>query len=111
MPKGKHKKSKAKAKAKAKNKATLEEYIEMIPEDGVRFYWDPRGLPNKAHGDNKSSTGGVFQIQTMETSESPPQYVVSVLYKGGVVIRFSMGTSRPSDKDVVTEVKKRAGVA
>jgi hypothetical protein len=44
-------------------------YVNSVNLGGFRCYWDPKGVWNKAHGDNMSSVGGVFLSQTMKGAD------------------------------------------
>ena len=96
--------NKNKKKAEKPNKKTVLDYI-----DGVKltpsYYWE-KGDWSRCHGDNKSTTNGVYVTETQMSSTNPPEYLVHVTLNGKVLIHFSMGNTQPTDEETWERLKE-----
>lgn len=81
---------------------TITDYVYRIKSSGFSCFWAPAGKWIKAHGDGKSTTGGVFKTETMKGHDG--MYHVRVIKDRHHVVLgpLKLSTSvEPSDEDVV----------
>jgi len=92
------------------SKATVKDYIDDM-KAAPEFLWN-KGNWAQCHGDNKSTSDGIYTTKTMMSSSDPPQYLVCVCKDGVPILEFSMGTgSQPTNEEVwkrLKEEKKKA---
>lgn len=88
----------------------MQDYTEHIEYGNLRCYWDPAGEWQRAHGDNKSTSGGKFYLECMKTSGEEPVFRVRVM-QGRIVALGPLDLSnktQPSDDEIVKVLKAMA---
>lgn len=68
--------------------------------------WVPEGQWNRIHGDGKSSTNGVFHLETMATSNG--SFKVKLMSRGSPLSEFDLEYSEePSFSTIVADLQAR----
>ena len=90
---------KANAKTEREDKAS---YLEHLDPKGMTGAWEPVGEWKRLHGDCKSSAGGKYHIQTMQTSSG--KFKVKVMENGRSLRELDFN-ELPSFQKIVKDVK------
>ncbi|KAJ5714367.1 uncharacterized protein N7483_011548 [Penicillium malachiteum] len=86
----------------------LKHYAEHIQYGNLNCYGDPVGRWHRAHGDNKSSSGGKYHHECMKTSGEKPVFRIRVI-SGGTVAHGPVDLpdeTQPSDGRKVDVLKE-----
>lgn len=64
--------------------------------------WNPHGQWNRIHGDGKSTTNGVFHLETMSTSTA--SYKVRLVERGSILLTTEYD-EEPDFETIVADLK------
>jgi hypothetical protein len=98
---GKHDKSRKKGKA-----PKASDYLDEIDTDDLTIACEPQGKWHRVHGDGKSTSGGIYHLETMMTSYG--DYLVKIV-GAGIAEAAKVNTS-PWDEPMPASVVRAAKV-
>ncbi|KAF8595253.1 hypothetical protein BDV93DRAFT_564570 [Ceratobasidium sp. AG-I] len=83
----------------------LEHYFDSIKVEAIsNATWTPTKTWHKLHGENKSTSGGAFRIETMKATNG--NYIAKVIGTGrAATVIAAAGQPPPSPADVIQKLR------
>ncbi|KAE8440861.1 hypothetical protein EG329_006378 [Mollisiaceae sp. DMI_Dod_QoI] len=87
-------------------KQTVSDYVNDLDADSMTGNWTPAGAWHRIHGDGKSTTGGKWHMETMNTSKGT--YKVKIV-EDGTTLETLEYDSEPSFSTLVDDMQSALG--